>query len=116
MIEIPAHLREPKTLRQKQSLFAFLIAHLILRAYDLGCEVTCSDFHAWEKDGRHMRGSVHYLKLAADLNLFKGGKWLTMTEDHAELGAYWKGLHPLCRWGGDFRDGNDYSITHGGKA
>jgi hypothetical protein len=26
------------------------------------------------------------------------------------LGEFWEGLHPLCRWGGRFNDGNHYSI------
>jgi hypothetical protein len=30
------------------------------------------------------------------------------------LGKYWKRQHPLCRWGGDFQDGNHYSLEHEG--
>jgi len=52
--------------------------------------------------------------LAVDLELFKDGAYLTKTEDHKALGEYWKTLHELCRWGGDFDDGNHYSLTHGG--
>ena len=50
----------------------------------------------------HMTNSLHYERLAVDLNLFINGVWIT--KDHPEwqfLGAYWKGLHPLNRWGGD---------------
>lgn len=63
-------------------------------------------------------GSLHELGLAADLNLFKDGRFLTNPEDHKPLGDYWKSLHPLARWGGDFqsKDANHYSITFGGKS
>lgn len=63
-------------------------------------------------------GSLHEIGLAADLNLFKEGKFLANAEDHKPLGDYWKSLHPLARWGGDFqsRDANHYSLTWGGKS
>ena len=62
--------------------------------------------------------SVHKQRLAIDLNLFKGGVYQTSTEAHKPLGEYWKSLHPLCRWGGDFStpDGNHYSMAHEGRA
>lgn len=103
------------TLREKQSLFAECIAILIRWAFCHGYQVTCGDFFA---TSGHKENSNHYIRLAADLNLFKDGKYLDKTEDHAPLGEYWKTLHPLCRWGGDFEkpDGNHYSIEHLGKA
>ncbi len=103
------------TLRQKQSLFAKLIAQLMTWACAQGYELTVGDFNAY--DG-HRAHSCHYLRLAADLNLFIGGSFLTKTEAHAPLGAYWKSLHPLCKWGGDFTkpDGNHYSLYHEGRA
>lgn len=61
--------------------------------------------------------SVHSVGLAVDLNLFRDGIYLSSSEDHAKLGAYWKTLHPLARWGGDFRprpDGNHYSFEYNG--
>lgn len=64
-------------------------------------------------------GSLHELGLAVDLNLFKDGKFLDSSADHRPLGEYWKSLHPLARWGGDFKpspDGNHYSLTYGGKS
>lgn len=63
-------------------------------------------------------GSLHELGLAVDLNLFKDGKFLDSFLDHKPLGDYWKSLHPLARWGGDFksRDANHYSLTWGGKS
>lgn len=64
-----------------------------------------------------IKNSVHQLGLAVDLNLFKDGVYLQTSEDHATLGAFWKTLHPLARWGGDFRpnpDGNHYSFEYNG--
>lgn len=61
--------------------------------------------------------SVHSVGLAVDLNLFKDGVYLTTSESHAPLGAFWKTLHPLARWGGDFKprpDGNHYSFEYNG--
>ena len=112
------------TLREKQSLFTRLHARLILHAISLGYETT----HGYtyrspeenERIGGHP-GSLHMLKLAADLNLFRFNeaqqKWvyLSSTESHRELGEWWEQQHELCRWGGRFGDGNHYSITHGGR-
>jgi hypothetical protein len=111
------------TLREKQSLFALYAARLILRAYELGYEVTLGE--AWRspeeaarlaKTGKGIARSLHTERLAIDLNLFRDGKYLTGTEDHRELGEWWEAQDALARWGGRFRDGNHYSFTHGGRA
>ena len=113
------------TLRQKQSLFASLVARLIRFAESQGYELTFGE--TWRSRataeanaaaGRGIKYSLHCDRLAIDLNLFKGGKYLAKSEDHRQLGEYWKALDPLCRWGGDFRrrDGNHYSLTHGGRS
>ena len=31
------------------------------------------------------------------------------------FGAFWKSLDPDCCWGGDFNDGNHYSIAYQGR-
>lgn len=110
------------TLREKQSLFAKLIAQLILYAYENGYEVTLGDayrdprVHGEQGDKMSYSAalSAHKNRLAEDLNLFRNGEYLERTEDHRPLGEYWETLHPLCRWGGRFRDGNHYSIEHQG--
>ena len=99
------------TLREKQSLFVELIGKLIEFAYAEGYELTFGD--AWAKTG-HRDNSCHYSRLAIDLNLFRYGKYFTSTEAHKPLGEYWESLHPLCRWGGRFSDGNHYSLEHNG--
>lgn len=62
-----------------------------------------------------IRNSLHEEKLAADWNLFKDGAYLSRTEDWKEVGEYWETLHPLCRWGGRFGDGNHISLEHNGR-
>lgn len=103
-----------ETLRQKQSRFVRLIAKLILKAEELGYELTFGE--SYDDDGiGHMRNSNHYIRLAQDFNLFKQGKYLSKTEDHKALGEYWESLAPDCRWGGRFSDGNHYSLEHEGR-
>ena len=97
------------TLREKQSKFVFFKAFLILYAYSLGYELTQPDCRS-----KHMKNSNHYIGLAEDFNLFKEGDYLKDTEDHRQLGEYWEKLHPLCRWGGRWGDGNHYSMEHNG--
>lgn len=100
------------TLREKRCLITSLIPRLIDFVISQGLEIAIDDAKA--RDG-HMRNSLHYLGLAVDFNLYRGGVYLTKTEDHRLAGEYWKTLHPLCRWGGDWGDGNHYSVEHGGR-
>lgn len=101
------------------------MARLISFAESRGYELTVGE--AWRsraaaeanaKKGIGIKNSLHRQRLAIDLNLFKDGVYLRKSEDHRQLGEYWKALDPLCRWGGDFkrRDGNHYSLTHGGRS
>jgi hypothetical protein len=74
------------------------------------------------------RKSLHPLRLAVDIHLFRlvkrdgavvGAVFLKKTEDHAPIGAFWKSLDDGCRWGGDFAtrsDGNHYSYAWEGRA
>jgi hypothetical protein len=82
-----------------------MVALLIIRAHQLGYEITFGD--AWAKTG-HRNNSFHYKRLAIDLNLFKDGKWLKTTKDHKPLGEFWE--HLGGSWGGDWNDGNHYSL------
>ena len=97
------------TLGQKQELFSRSLALLLQFAFVKGYEVRMG---AVLRKGEGER--LHALKLAADLNLFRDGEYLTETEDHRELGVFWESLGPLHFWGGRFNDGNHYSIRHGG--
>jgi hypothetical protein len=64
---------------------------------------------------------LHIDKLAIDLNIFKNGRWLATTEEHAPIGAKWKSLHALARGAAISNrrrkpDGNHYSIRYAGRA
>lgn len=111
------------SLREKQSLFAIHVAKLILKAAELGYEVTLAEAYRSPEEaarlaklGKGIKTSLHTQRLAVDLNLFKDGKYLASTEDHRVLGEWWEAQHELARWGGRFRDGNHYSFTHGGRS
>lgn len=98
------------TTGDKQRKFTRMIALLIIKAYEMGYQLTFGD--AYAKTG-HMKDSLHYSRLAVDLNLFKDGAYLTKTEDHLPLGEYWESLGGA--WGGRFGDGNHYSLANAGK-
>lgn len=119
------------TLRELQSLHLELVCtKLVPFALSKGYALTWgqttrtdAEAQANAAAGSGIARSLHIDRLAIDLNLFRGGDWLQTSEDHAELGAYWKTLHPLCRWGGDFKDskgrpkpdGNHYSLEYQGR-
>lgn len=113
------------TLRQKQSVFALLVARLILKADAMGYELTFGECYRspeeaarLAKAGKGIAKSLHTSRLAIDLNLFKNGKYLTSTESHRPLGEWWESLtgHGVTtRWGGSFTtrsDGNHYEVSH----
>jgi hypothetical protein len=112
------------TLGEKQRTFALNVAKLIIWAYEQGYELTLSEAYRTPeqaelnaKAGKGIANSLHTQRLAIDLNLFRGGRWLQFSEQHRPLGEFWKSLHPDNRWGGDFRprpDGNHYSMEHEG--
>lgn len=96
------------SLRERQSKFVRMVARLIDFATAQGYELTFGD--AWARTG-HKQNSFHYSRLAIDLNLFRDGRYLDATEDHAPLGLYWESLGGT--WGGRFNDGNHYSYGEG---
>lgn len=117
------------TLRQKQSIFASLVPRLINKAIELGFEVTLGETYRSPEEaarlaklGKGIKNSLHTLKLAIDLNLFRNGKYLSSTESHRELGEWWEEQSSdagknsyVCAWGGRFGDGNHYSLEHAGR-
>lgn len=120
-MRLPGHIKEnPDMVGEKQELFGFLLAKLLLNIYHAGYSVRVGETYrtdaAWlaTPRGRQGRRSAHQDKLAVDLNLMKDGVYLDKTEDHQVFGEWWELQHPLCRWGGRFGDGNHYSLEHGG--
>lgn len=55
----------------------------------------------------HTTHSLHPMRLATDLNIFRDGALITNAERLQLFGNYWVSLHPQNRWGGDWnKDGN----------
>ncbi len=111
-----------ETLRQKQSRFAVEVARLIIKARQLGYDVTLGDAYrdprvhgalGVRKSYSHPKGA-HKVRLAIDLNLFRNGEFLETSEDHRPLGEWWEAQGKDHRWGGRFDDGNHYSFEHEG--
>jgi hypothetical protein len=93
------------------TMLAMLAIFALLKGY------TINHGEGYDDDGKgHMPGSLHYIKLAQDVNLYKNGVWLDKGPE-AEKGHNL--LHDL--WdllGGAERipkDLNHYSIAHEGK-
>ena len=107
------------TLRQKQSKFVLMVSALIDFAYTNGYELTFGETYRTPeqaalnaKTGKGIAKSLHIQRLAIDLNLFKGGKFLTSSTSHLPLGEYWESIGGT--WGGRWNDGNHYSLEHQG--
>ena len=102
------------SLRNSQSSFARNIARLIEWCFCNGYEVTLGESYNAAGTG-HMKDSLHYVRLAQDLNLFKDGIFLTDTKDYSRAGNAWMQLNEMNRWGGTFSkpDGNHFSMSIG---
>jgi hypothetical protein len=122
------------SLHKKQAAFSQLLAKLIIHANSLGYEVTLGE--AWRSQvvakylptkwyadhGMGIADSLHVLRLAIDINLFKDGVFLTKPDDYAPLGEWWEKQSDLsngikCAWGGRFKklkDANHFSLENGG--
>lgn len=113
------------TLREKQSIFANMVAELIFHAQEMGYQLTLGEAYRSPEEaerlaklGKGIKASLHTSRLAIDINLFKDGKYLDKTEDHRQLGTWWESqsfADIKCIWGGRFNDGNHYSIEHNGR-
>jgi hypothetical protein len=110
-----------QTLRQKQNRFAGMVGRLLLRAQEMGYEVTLGEAYRTPEQsflnaqkGIGIRKSLHSVRLAIDLNLYLNGQWLIGCDDHRPLGEWWEAQHPDCRWGGNFssrKEGSHYELT-----
>jgi hypothetical protein len=113
-------------LRKQQSKFVRMLADLLDYAHARGYEFTLGDAYRdprvhgelGVKKSYSSANSVHKLRLAIDLNLFKDGVFLYTTKDHEPLGVYWESIGGI--WGGRFEenggiaDGNHYSLEYNG--
>ena len=120
----------PMGLRESQTLFVACLGELFTYATRKGYKLTLAEgFIAtprksrddkWFPDGVHMENSLHYDRLAQDMNLFVG-ELLIRDSSHPiwlELGKFWEGLSPECAWGGRFSkpDAGHFSIRYGNRA
>lgn len=104
-------------LSQLQQTFVLNVAELI--RYIDGCGFACTFGEAWRpewvakkyaEERKGIEKSLHIIRLAIDLNLFKEGKYLSNSGAHKPFGDYWEGLHPNNNWGGRYGDGNHYEM------
>lgn len=97
------------TLREKQVKFTWMLAEFLLWCKAQGYEITLGE--TWRPNTTF---GLHPKRLAVDLNLFIDGKYQTSTEAHRPLGEKWESMGGS--WGGRFqkKDGNHYSLEHGG--
>lgn len=111
----------PESLSAKQRRFTLMVAHLIEWAYGNGYEITLGEAYRppetaalYAKQGKGISRSLHTVRLAIDLNVFKDGIYLTETHQYKPLGEYWESLGGA--WGGRFlrADGNHFSLEHNG--
>jgi hypothetical protein len=113
-------------LSEAQRIFAFNLGRFIIEAYKAGFEFSMGEVLRTEeqhqlnlKAGRSRAArSLHQDKLAFDVNLMKtptsGYGYIPDSAQYKPLGDIWKRLHPLNRWGGDFRnfvDGNHFEMN-----
>lgn len=114
------------TQKEARILFTRLKAVWISLVFTLGYQIYSSegyvkdtDYADGDYDGPHKNGGAHYLGTGEDFNLLsKTGKLITAggSKEWQEIGELWEKFHPLCRWGGRFKDDNHISIFFNGRA
>ena len=119
------------TLSEKQQWFARMtVEDLFPWIFAQGCEFTYGEIWRphetevlYQKEGKSElkpnQTSIHELKMAADLNIFKNGVLLQALADYLPFGQYWEGLsNPtlgiVCCWGGRWGDADHFSFEHEG--
>lgn len=116
-------------LSEQRCLFTRLVCEFGVWAYANGYEIafdevkrTKTQAQANAASGAGISNTLHLDGLAVDFLLYIGGVYQTDSAAHKPLGEKWKSMHPLNRWGGDFRDsqgkpkpdGNHYSSERNG--
>lgn len=108
---------------EKQAKFLELLCRFILTLTERGYKVTAGEIWRspeqaalYKAQGKGIANSLHCLRLAADLNLFKDGELLGRCE---EAGVLWESMSEgeyVCCWGGRFtkQDCDHYSLMHQG--
>ena len=109
----------------KQARFTYKIAQLIIWAKEthnidlIGAELfrTKEQAEIYAASGKGILNSVHRLKMALDMYVFKDGKIIWDGPEYKLIGDKWKTMDPDARWGGDMkrRDVYHYSFFHKGR-
>lgn len=103
------------SLGHEQETFSRHLTALLRYIFTAGCEVRIGEVQRplemqqlYVKQGRSKTmKSNHILKCAADLFIFKDGKWLTGRELQP-FGDFWESLDPgKNRWGGNWKSFKD---------
>jgi len=98
-----------------QRKMPLMLAKLIIFTYEKGYEITLGEGYNAAGIG-HMKGSVHYVKLGQDLNLFKDGNYLAAgveaEKGHNLLHDEWDRLGGAKRIAKDL---NHYSLEWQGR-
>lgn len=114
------------TLLEKQQAFSVLFARFIWELTDKGYSVTFGEAYRppetalmYSKEGKGINNSLHCLRLAVDLNLFRGTTLLSSVDDYMWAGKRWESYscgEYECIWGGSFLkpDSDHFSISHQG--
>lgn len=105
-------------LSERQRLFTRLVGRLIEWAFEHDFELTFGEaYRTQEQQELHraagrswVKRSLHQDRLAVDFNLFLDDEYQADSEAYRSLGEYWESLHPACRWGGRFGDGNHFEL------
>lgn len=95
-------------LSERQRRFTAQAAELIRFAYSNGLELTFGEAYRTEEQQKlyfqsgksRTMASPHRDRLAVDLNLFKGGRYIADGEAYRPLGEKWEALGG--KWGGRF--------------
>lgn len=101
-----------------------MLAKLIFKADELKIALVVNEVYRPAETARYyasigsgIPNSLHCLKLAVDISLFKDGRYLTKSADYRELGEWWEAQATdkiKTHWGGRFNDPFHFSVGHGG--
>jgi len=118
------------TLREKRCLFTKLLSELVLWVFAQGWEMAFDEVRVINPrhvrplkggpkflatDAVHKTNSFHYHGLAADMNLYISGSYISNGEHPAwkEIRGKWRGMDPLCTEGSGWGDSNHLSLGEG---
>ena len=113
---------ETASVGELQRKFAGMVGTLLTRIYRNGYECsfgeafrTPEQAHLNALAGEGISNSLHCIRLAIDLNLFKDGVFLTSVDDYRGVGEYWESIGGS--WGGRFEppDADHFSLAYGGR-